>query len=162
MAVAAKPLGRIRVFYRCLAGARNQFDITAAQTDIVQLAIRKTAQRVLGHTRIIPGCNGRPDFRANTERARPAVHAVRVNRRHNFHLEIIARSSGASLMHKHIDRAIVKNHVQTGIPAMQQLHKQSVCLDFCDAGADSSCPARNSPAESSCRDGKLRKIPEIS
>ena len=65
-----------------LEAAGNLFDIATGQTDIVQLAIRETAQRVLGHACIVPSGHGRPDFRANTERARPAMDAVRVNRRH--------------------------------------------------------------------------------
>ena len=67
--------------------AGNLFDIAAGQTDIVQLAIRETAQRVFRHARIVPSGHGRPDFRANTERARPAMDAVRVNRRHVSHLD---------------------------------------------------------------------------
>ena len=79
-------MGRAFRQARASEAAGNRFDITASQADIVQLAIRETAQRVFGHARIVPSGHGRPDFRANTERARPAMDAVRVNRRHFSHL----------------------------------------------------------------------------
>ena len=74
-------LGQIRICSSAVSGgASDPVDVAAVETDVIQLAIRQTVQRVFRNAHIIPGSQRRPELRAKTDRARPAMDAVRVNR----------------------------------------------------------------------------------
>lgn len=69
-----------------LEAARNPLDVAAAQTDIVQLAIRQAVQFTTGHAGIVPRAQHREEVRSDFANAPNSMAAVQFHRRHFHHL----------------------------------------------------------------------------